>query len=82
MKKEKSENNPIDRFKKVYHACGLSFYSFHRFYKEGVRACSTEHSKDSKEKNVVCVQGRLEHKEEGEEEQHGKKVLVKSNEHA
>ena len=55
MKKEKSENNPIDRFKKVYHACGLSFYAFHSFYKESVRASSTEHSKDTKEKNVVCI---------------------------
>ena len=55
MKKEKSENNPIDRFKKVYHACGLSFYALHSFYKESVRASSTEYSKDTKEKNVVCI---------------------------
>ena len=79
MKKEKSEDNPIDRFKKVYHACGLSFYALHSFYKEGVRACSTKHSEYSKEKNVACIQDRPEHKVEGEEEQHGKKVLVKSN---
>ncbi len=80
MKEDKSEDNPIYRFKKVYHACGLSFYALHTSYKQSVRACSAKHSKDKKEKNVVCIQRRPEHKVEGEEEQHGKEILVKGNE--
>ena len=55
MKKEKREDNSINRFKKVYHACGLSFYALHSFYKESVRACSAKNSKDTKEKNFVCI---------------------------
>ncbi len=55
MEEQKGEDNPIDWFKKVYEACGLSFYVLHPLYEKSVGTRSAEYSKDTKEKNIFSI---------------------------
>lgn len=80
-KEEKGKDNPVDRFKKMYEACGLGLYVLHPFDKESMGACCAEHAENTKEKYVFRIQRRLDHKKERKEKQGCEEILVKSDEH-